>query len=44
VWCALTGLTLLAMRAKDWWIAPAAAVSAVVRATVQARKGRRPSG
>jgi hypothetical protein len=44
VWCALTGLTLLAMSAKDWWIAPAAAVSAVVRATVQARKGRRPSG
>jgi hypothetical protein len=30
LWCLFTGLTLLAMSARDWWIAPAAAVLAVV--------------
>lgn len=30
LWCTLTGLTLLAMSARDWWIAPAAAVLAIV--------------
>ena len=29
LWCVLTGLTLLAMSAKDWWIAPAAGVAAI---------------
>jgi hypothetical protein len=32
LWCALTGLTLLAMSAGDWWIAPAAAVAAIAAA------------
>ena len=30
LWCLFTGLTLLAMSARDWWIAPAAAVLVVV--------------
>jgi hypothetical protein len=30
LWCALTGLTLLAMSARDWWIAPAAGILAIV--------------
>jgi multidrug transporter EmrE-like cation transporter len=29
LWCVLTGLTLLAMSAKDWWIAPAAGAAAI---------------
>jgi len=29
LWCALTGLTLLAMSAKDWWVAPVAGLLAV---------------
>jgi multidrug transporter EmrE-like cation transporter len=29
LWCLLTGLTLLAMSAKDFWIAPAAAVFSI---------------
>jgi Family of unknown function (DUF6064) len=32
LWCALTGTTLLAMDAPDWWIAPAIAASAVALA------------
>lgn len=30
LWCLFTGLTLLAMSARDWWIAPAAALLAIV--------------
>jgi multidrug transporter EmrE-like cation transporter len=32
LWCVLTGLTLLAMSARDWWIAPAVAVIAAALA------------
>jgi hypothetical protein len=40
LWCALTGLTLLAMSAKDWWIAPLAGVVAIVVATIQSPRLR----
>jgi hypothetical protein len=39
VWCAVTGLTLLAMKAPDFWIAPLAAVVAVVMTASQHRSG-----
>src|SRR5262249_2659947 len=37
LWCLLTGLTLLAMGAPDWWIAPTSAVVAIIAATAQWR-------
>ena len=41
LWCALTGLTLLAMSAKDWWIAPAVGVLAVALSLSSRVKQRR---
>jgi hypothetical protein len=38
LWCVLTGLTLLAMSAKDWWIAPAAGACTVVVAGLDRRR------
>jgi hypothetical protein len=35
LWCLFTGLTLLAMNARDWWIAPTAAVLTIVIAMLQ---------
>jgi hypothetical protein len=40
LWSLFTGFTLLAMSARDWWIAPAAAVAAIL---LSARKVRDPS-
>jgi len=40
LWCAMTGLTLLAMKAPDFWIAPAAAAFSVALASRQARLRR----
>jgi multidrug transporter EmrE-like cation transporter len=37
LWCLLTGLTLLAMSARDWWIAP---VVAVLTAALSVRQRR----
>ena len=39
IWCAITGATLLAMKAPDAWIAPLAAVVAIVIAVWQERWG-----
>jgi hypothetical protein len=44
MWCALTGLTLLAMSAGDWWIAPAAGVLAIVLSLSSRAKRGAPSG
>jgi hypothetical protein len=41
IWCAITGATLLAMKAPDFWIPPLAAVLVVVLAVRQARSRRR---
>jgi hypothetical protein len=41
LWCAITGATLWTMRAPDFWIAPAAALLAVVLAAWNARSVRR---
>jgi Family of unknown function (DUF6064) len=40
IWCALSGATLLAMKAPDAWIAPLAAVLAVTLAILQKRTWR----
>jgi len=37
LWCLLTGLTLLAMSARDFWIAPSAALVVIVAAVAQRR-------
>jgi hypothetical protein len=39
LWCAITGATLLAMKAPDFWIAPLAAAVTVALAAWQARGG-----
>jgi Family of unknown function (DUF6064) len=41
IWCALTGATLLAMKAPDFWIPPLVAVLVVILAVWQARSRRR---
>jgi len=41
LWCAITGATLLAMKAPDFWIPPLVAVLVVVLAVRQARSRRR---
>jgi hypothetical protein len=41
IWCALTGATLLAMKAPDFWVPPLAAVFAVSLAVWQSRARRR---
>jgi len=41
LWAALTGVSLLAMEARDWWIAPAAAAVALAAA---GRQGKRSGG
>ena len=38
LWCATTGLTLFAMKAPDFWIAPLAAVIAIASAARHARR------
>ena len=43
LWCLFTGLTLLAMSARDWWIAPAAALLAIVIATSSRSRSSIPS-
>ena len=46
-WCAVTGLTLFAMKAPDFWVAPLSAVVAVALASRQRRRvapERRPPG
>jgi hypothetical protein len=40
IWCAITGVTLLAMRAPDAWIAPLGAAVAVSLAVWQNRRSR----
>jgi hypothetical protein len=40
IWCAITGATLLAMKAQDFWIPPVAAAFAVLLASWQARARR----
>jgi len=40
LWCAMTGLTLLAMSARDWWVAPAAGLLGVALAlSSRAKRG-----
>jgi hypothetical protein len=41
IWCAITGATLLAMKAPDFWIPPLAAVLIVMLAVWQARTRHR---
>jgi len=42
LWCALTGLTLLAMSAKDWWMAPAAGLLGIALALSSRASSRHP--
>jgi hypothetical protein len=44
VWCAVTGLTLLAMKAPDFWVTPLAAAFAVASSFPKPRPAAEPAG